>query len=481
MTVFVPGETCWRPPRAGRVAFLIDNEDYYAALHSVLSQARRSIYLLGWAFDPRTRLAPDGSEGLDDPDEIGRILIGLTKANPDLDVRLLIWKSALSANGSPDFLGHRASGWFAKTSVKFRLADDLPLGACHHQKVVVIDDRVAFCGGGDIVPNRWDTVEHLADEPRRILPDRVRHPPRHEVTAMVDGLAAQDLGDLFRERWRNAVDEAISPPSAERDPWPAERSPHLSSAQVAVARTQGGWKARPPAQEIRRLTLACIADAAQTIYLENQYFTAPEVTETLAARLRERNGPEVVLIVAARAPSWFDQLTMDSARSAMVRVLQDADKFGRFRAFSPRTASGDRIVVHSKVSIFDDLIARVGSANLNNRSGGLDTECEVAVMADDAEGHEAIQAFRDRLISHFLDVPAQAFAKARAERGSLVGAIDALNGERRLAPIERKALGLWEAFVSAYQFGDPRDVSDNWRLDRRRVRRDEWDPGDPRR
>ena len=134
----------WRKEPASRVAFLVDNQAYYAALFDALHLARRSIWLLGWAFDPRTRLAPDGSEAPEDPDEIGQVLIKLSRARPELDVRLLIWKSAFAISGSRDIRGHRAKRTFAGTSIKFREISNVPLGACHHQKIVVIDGRVGI-------------------------------------------------------------------------------------------------------------------------------------------------------------------------------------------------------------------------------------------------------------------------------------------------------------------------------------------------
>lgn len=67
MTILVPGSTCWRTEASPRVALLMDNEPYYAALFSALLAAERSIHILGWAFDPRTRPVPDGTDGPDDP------------------------------------------------------------------------------------------------------------------------------------------------------------------------------------------------------------------------------------------------------------------------------------------------------------------------------------------------------------------------------------------------------------------------------
>jgi phosphatidylserine/phosphatidylglycerophosphate/cardiolipin synthase-like enzyme len=471
MTVLRPGETCWQTERADRAAFLIDTEAYFTAVFDAFQKARRSILLLGWGFDPRTRLFPDGYDGPDDPDEVGRILVELARERPELDVRLLIWKSALPISATQEFFPHKARKWFENTPVKFVLDDQVPMGACHHQKVAVIDDRLAFCGGGDIAVDRWDTPGHLDDDQRRIMPKQECHAPRHEVMMMVDGAAARALGDLVRERWRRATGEVLAPPpDAGGDPWPDHVPAQLTEREIAIARTEPAWKGLPEVDEIRQLTVACIAEAKQTIYLENQYFTSPLIAEALAARLAEPNGPEVVLISTGKAPSWFDQLTMDRARSTMIWRLKSADIFGRFRAFYPATPNGEVIIVHSKVSVFDDRIARVGSANLNNRSGGFDTECELAVECDETQARMAITAFRDRLVGHFMGYTGDAVAKARADYGSLRGAIDALNREGRLKPIVPHAMGPLATFIAAYHLGDPQDTRDAWRPWKRRNR-----------
>ncbi|MGZ3402032.1 MAG: phospholipase D-like domain-containing protein [Phenylobacterium sp.] len=465
------GETCWRTARAGRAAFLVDTEAYFAAVFDALQNARRSILLLGWGFDPRTRLFPDGYDGPDDPDEIGRILIELARERPELDIRLLIWRSAFPIAAQQEFFPHRARQWFKGTQVKFRLDDQVPFGACHHQKVLVIDDRVAFCGGGDISVDRWDTPGHRDDDTRRIMPDQEFHAPRHEVMMLVDGPAAAALGDLARARWQRATGDVLEPPpDAGGDPWPEHVPPALLDVEVGIARTVPTWKRQAEIDEIRHLTLAAIAAARRTIYLENQYFTSPLVTEALAARLADPDGPEVVLISTGHAPSWFDHLTMDRARGAMIWRLRQADVFGRFRAFWPATAGGETVIVHSKTCVIDDRIARVGSANLNNRSGGFDTECELAIECEDEAARIAIAAFRDRLVGHFMGLTGDAVARARAEFGGLVGAIDALNRDERLRPIEPPTVTAFGEFVAKYHLGDPQDPRDSWNPGRRRQR-----------
>ena len=214
--------------RRHRVAFLVDAQDYFTAVREALTQARRSILLLGWGFDPRTRLQPDGFEGPDDPDEIGHVLLRLQRERPELDIRMLIWKSALPIAASQEFFPHRARAWFQGSGVHFRLDDMVPLGACHHQKVLVIDDRIAFCGSADFGADRWDSPAHLDTDSRRIDPDFHQHPPRHEVMVMVDGAAAKALGEMCRHRWETATKEKVEAPSpSSEEAWPDFITPDL--------------------------------------------------------------------------------------------------------------------------------------------------------------------------------------------------------------------------------------------------------------
>ncbi len=470
MSFLRPGDTCWRKARAARAAFLVDTEAYFTAVFEALRKARRSVTLLGWGFDPRARLFPDGFDGPDDPDEVGRILVALARARPDLEIRLLIWKSALPIAASQQFFPHKARAWFRGTGVQFVLDDHVPFGACHHQKVLVIDDALAFCGGGDISVDRWDTAGHLEHDPRRIMPDQHHHAPRHEVMMMVDGEAAQALGDLARERWRRATGEVLPVPESvpPEDPWPAHIPAHLQDIDISIQRTEPEWDGRPGVTEIRKLMIASVLEARSTVYLENQYFTSPLVAEAIAKRLSEPDGPEVVLISTGQSPSWFDQLTMDRARSNMLWRLRAADVFGRFRAWYPTTPAGTKIIVHSKVTVIDDSLARIGSANINNRSGGFDTEVEIAVEAGTETQELCIAALRDRLVGHFLGHTGDAVAKARKERGGLIPAIDALNREGRLSPIlPMKQTPLGE-IIATYHLGDPYNVTDSWKATRRR-------------
>ena len=474
-----PGLTCWRTAPAERVAFLLDNSTYFSAAKAAMLQARRSIHLIGWAFDPLTQLEPGPDGSGPGSDQIGGLLKRLAAERPELDVRILVWKSALPIAASQHFFPHRARRAFHGSRVRFRLDATVPFGACHHQKVLVIDDAIAFCGGGDIGVDRWDTVKHREHDKRRTMPWGKVHGPRHEVMAMIEGPAARALGDLVRARWlrtcRDAGDPDLPPPAPTPTTsyWPEHVKIDLTDVTVGIARTMPDWNGQDEVRETERLHLTGIAAARKLIYLENQYLTAPIYAEALAARLKEPGGPEVVVVSTAHAPSWFDHMTMDRTRSDFLRRLQAADLHGRFHAYCPYTRAGaEGIIVHSKVSIIDDRLLRAGSTNLNNRSAGFDSECDVAVepAAEDGASRAAIERFRSRLLAHYLGCPPEAFAAAHAARDSLAGAIEALDGgpTRRLRPLQPGPLGPLATLIAAFHLGAPAAPTDSWRPWRRR-------------
>ena len=169
----------------------------------------------------------------------------------------------------------------------------------------------------------------------------------------------------------------------------------------------------------------------------------------------------------AGSPSWFDQMTMDTARSEVLYRLESADRHNRFFAFAPLTKQRERIIIHAKVSIIDDRLLRVGSTNLNNRSMGLDTECDVAAEPLDDVGRDAIRAFRHRSISHFIGITAADFAVAESVMGSTGQAIQKFD-TGRMVELGATPPSRVERFVAEWQLGDPSSADTVWRPWKRR-------------
>ena len=124
---------------------------------------------------------------------------------------------------------------------------------------------------------------------------------------------------------------------------------------------------------------------------------------------------------------------MGAVRSRLLRALREADRHGRFRVYHPRLPGGEcDLNVHAKVMIVDDVLARVGSSNLSNRSMGLDTECDIAVEAGgDLRVPAAIAAFHHRLLAEHLGTTPDDVAAALDDTGSLIATIARWNGQPR--------------------------------------------------
>jgi phosphatidylserine/phosphatidylglycerophosphate/cardiolipin synthase-like enzyme len=476
-----PGTTCWRRETSGRAALLIDMADYFDAAMTAMEKAKHTIHLLNWAFEPETLFHPkDGCTG-PDGDRIANFLKRLAKDNPQIDIRVLCWKSAMPVAATQHWFTLADRKVFAGSEVKFVLDGKLPMGASHHQKLIVIDDAIGFCGGGDIGPDRWDTPDHLDDDPRRQRSahknDKKDYDSRHEVMGLVEGGPARALGALFRDRWARATGEILPEPPATRPAWPAGVVAQFRDVEVGLSRTVGVWRDYREVREVEALHLASIAAARRCIYMENQYYTSPLIAAALARRLAEPDGPEVVLIGTERSPSYFDQMTMDGTRVKFIQRLKRADKHGRFQAYSPVTTLGRIIIVHAKLTIVDDRLLRIGSANINNRSMGFDTECDMSFEATGRTGtgnRREILRLRTRLLAHWLGCDDATMDEAIRKAGGVGRALEALRGSgyARLRPIELPPLKPLAEIVAAYHLGDPWSPKDSWRPWKRRALND---------
>ena len=457
------GETCWRMARAERVAVIVDAAAYFAAAKAAILQAKHTVFLIGWDFDLRIALErTDPIPGV--PDILGEFLTHLVESRPDLRIFVLRWDLSFLKFPFRATLPLKLLDWMSGQKLKLRADHEHPTGACHHQKIVVVDDSVAFCGGIDMTDFRWDTPAHADDDPHRVTPSGNPYPPWHDVATCVAGEAARILGDLARERWRRATGEVV-PPAPPCDPcWPEFLQPDFRDVEVAVARTEPAYgEAQPEVHEIEALYLAAVRSAKRTIYIETQYFASHRIAEAIGKRLQEENGPEIVVINPKAATGWLEEEIMGSSRAVLLKHVQECDRHGRFRIYTPVTEKGQDIYVHAKVVVVDDRFLRIGSSNLNNRSMGLDTECDLALedpspSGSDATMREVIAGIRNRLIAEHLGVQPDRFSAAlEAEGGSLVAAIERLrrNQGRSLVPFEPPALNKGEIALVETGILDP--------------------------
>jgi len=435
---------CYREVKARRAAFIVDGQAYFRAVHESLQKARRRIFIVGWDLHSDLRLVRKEDHG-GWPRSLGAFLNRLVSEKKGLHVYLLNWDFAMIYALEREFFPRYKFKWRTHRRIHFLLDGNHPVGASQHQKMVVVDDAVAFAGGFDLSKWRWDTPAHRPDDERRVDPDGKPYPPFHDVMMIVDGPAAATLGEVARKRWSDAGGEppVDGQPDASDDPWPASVDPDLEGVPVAVARTLPAYRNRQGVREVEQLYIDSIAAARRSIYIENQYFSSHRVGQALKKRLAESDGPEVVVVLPEKTGGWLEQHTMDVLRGRVLRELREADRHDRLRTYYPRLAEDPHssLMVHAKVMVIDDTFVRVGSSNLSNRSMGLDSECDLAIAAGTRETvRSAIVRFRNRLIAEHLDVDSDRVAEAMEKSDSLIRAIESLSGgERTLVALSGEA------------------------------------------
>ena len=438
-SIFEPGRNCWRVANAQRAAALVDGSVYFRHLDAALRKARRSIQIVGWAFDGSIRLRPD----VDGSPALGPLLRSLVEENPELEVHILVWSIAvLHAPGAivPLLIG---ADWEEHERITLKLDTQHPIYAAHHQKIVCIDDRLAFVGGIDLTIQRWDCCDHTIDDPLRCTADGKLYPPVHDIQLAVDGEAARALGEVARGRWRVATgDGRAEHAPAEADVWPDGLAAEFTDVPVAIARTIAAWGEGAAVGEAAALTADCLAAARRSIYIEAQYMTASYIGDILVRHLAADDGPEIVVIMTHESHGFVEEMVMGNNRDRLIRRLKRADRHGRLRMLYPCVPDADgegrQVLIHSKLIIVDDWFARIGSSNMNNRSMGLDTECDLAIQASEPATRQAVLGLRHRLLAEHLDADPGEVAKAvEANGGSMIKAMERLNTKKRgLRPFE---------------------------------------------
>ena len=235
-----------------------------------------------------------------------------------------------------------------------------------------------------------------------------------------------------RDGGRRAASRS-QPPSASSDPWPDELDPHFRDVDIAIARTRGEYDGEECVREIEALYVDMIRSAKRFVYAENQYFASRVIAKAIAERLQEPDPPEFVIVNPHSADGWLEDEVMSTARAELMEVIRKCDRHGRFRLYYPVTEGREDIYVHSKITIVDDRIIRVGSANFNNRSMGLDSECDLmidAALPANKGAAEAIAMLRADLMAEHLGVSVDTIDAKFAETGSLIRTIEAFSGSQ---------------------------------------------------
>ncbi|WP_172330569.1 phospholipase D-like domain-containing protein [Mangrovicoccus sp. HB161399] len=324
------------------------------------------------------------------------------------------------------------------------LPDVLP--ATHHQKLAVFDRSLLYIGGLDLDERRWDTPEH-----RRAAADTW-----HDVQVLMEGPVVQEA--------QAHLDRFLDETAGRQAPVPGREL--LRTLSAARKMPLPFFGPRTLVAELNDVHLEAISRAERMIYLETQFLRDTRLARALARRGREV--PELQLVVvlpAAPEDVAFNSdhgIGMRHAEALQVRCLKMLGKaYGR-RAYAvcpvqPRAAAPDpdgerdtvkgapQVYVHAKVSVFDDAVGIVSSANLNGRSLRWDTEAGVALRRP-----EEVAELRDRCMRHWIGGAFSAHGDAFRWRADAWRARARANAAR--APQDRKGFAMPYPWAQADDF-----------------------------
>ena len=387
--ILEPGDTCQQIAAVESAGVVIDARDYYLAVHAAVLRAERYVLIAGWQFDSGVALLRGAdAEHASAPVRLLELIEHAAQAKPQLELYLLAWDYSLVFALEREWMQRLKFRWLTNERIHFVFDDQHPLGASHHQKLVVVDQTIAFAGGIDLCDSRWDDRQHTPDRPDRVTLGGQPQKPYHDLMAYCIGPAVGELSALFCLRWQRATGERLALPEVA-----AGTPPTLPSAlpvacnELAISLTFAAYPRSdtPQTEQIRRLHERAIAEAQHLIYIETQYFTSRAIHDALCSRMQSGEaGLEIVIVMPNGADTPKENFALgDAQRWVLNSLCANAREHGhelRILYSAAADAQGELVptFIHSKLLAVDDRLLTVGSANATNRSMSLDSELNVA-------------------------------------------------------------------------------------------------------
>jgi phosphatidylserine/phosphatidylglycerophosphate/cardiolipin synthase-like enzyme len=440
--ILKPGKTCWNIFDVITSGVIIDGHDYYKAFYQAALRARHYIFLAGWQFDSSVKLLREQDK---EPPPFGVTLITflneLSERNKDLEIYLLAWDFSVIYTLDREWFQEWVFNWSTNERIHFRFDSSHAIGASHHQKFVVIDGLIAFAGGLDICSNRWDNRHHHLNNPDRIDPKGKPYEPYHDMVTFLKGSAAVQLSQLFRDRWQNSGGGALELQSVtnREDQFIPEDMLVMENNKVALSRTQARTivPAQEPIHEIRNLYHDAILSAEKFIYFENQYFSSQAVFNALTLRMKNTKRPklQIVMLLPKKPHAFIEELSIGITQTKMLQTLKrtaqhEGHSLGIYYTLAKGGEENDiATYIHSKLIIVDDKFLSVGSANITNRSMGLDTELNVSWEAGDEGDQRLLHSINNIVISLLIEhtgVDEKIFREEFFVRNNLVASLNTL-------------------------------------------------------
>ena len=442
------------------VKFAIDGRQIMGLIYEKMKQAKSSIWIANYDLDPDICLvrgvenqqfcehsfhasdlvtSPCQSEHdlqekmIEDRSKNHYTLENLfiEKAKEKVDIKIILWEPRLIVRKLPvskrrgiegrerkaRFLNQLAKDHGVENYISVLLDSKAPtLTSGFHEKIIIIDNETAFCGGQDLSRGKWDTSNHSFDS---IFRDDGSE-PWHDVNVMVKGPIVWDFIFHFNQRWVHAIlkDDKSVVELVRPDLIGAYLSPysHLSRSSTIVNNTDEErikivalrtWKQSYSIKSddfstspnnsieymngIREWYDVMFRNAKYAIYLEDQFpFQDKIISRTLVKRLREEPALKVITVgpMEPNLPGFiFGKISQESINDvnsnlAALRKAGDGLRVRNYSLISQDPKGNNRrkqIYVHSKIMIVDDKWVTIGSANTDRDGFDASTEFDLGI------------------------------------------------------------------------------------------------------
>ncbi|KAG2212699.1 hypothetical protein INT47_000676, partial [Mucor saturninus] len=351
-----------------KAKWFVDGHDYYETVAQALLSAKSEIYIEDWWLVkrlPLKQLPPKGNEEY----RLDRLL--KRKANEGVMIYIVIYKNVsvalpLDSQHTRDWMHNVHPNIIVQRHANLTSS---PFWA-HHEKILVIDYRLAFVGGLDLCFGRYDTQKHdLTDysSPDEIFPGQDYSNPRikdfhkvsqydmelidkrsaprmpwHDIHTAMTGPPARDIARHFIQRWNfiksnRSKERAEVPFLLPKGEYVAVRdeSKFKGTCRIQVLRSSAEWSQGIDREySIYSAYMECIFKAKHFIYIENQFFittTSPhdkliknKIGQAIVERIKRAHKEKQkfrVIVVIPVAPGFEGDFIQADRRSMPLRSV----------------------------------------------------------------------------------------------------------------------------------------------------------------
>jgi cardiolipin synthase A/B len=336
--------------RDNRMEVIPNGENFYRAEIAAMRQAQHSINIEAYIFH-RGRITR----------EVVDVLTERAKAG--VHVNLVMDSVGSFSTRSAFFASLKQAGGKARFYHRLRLHNWFRANNRTHREITIVDGSVAFIGGAGFAD--WWAISKN-DEPRW-----------RDTVVRIQGEAVRALQGTFIENWLEASGEILDGP--DYFPRLTAGAGQVTALVITSSPSSGG------STRSRILFQTLLAAARKSIYITTPYFLPDESMRAEMVRARKR-GVSVNILVPGKKNDHA--LTYSSGRRA----------YGDLLAAGANIYEYQPAMIHAKIAVIDGVWSVLGSANIDNRSFGINDEVNLAVL--DAQVAATLTANFDDDVAH---------------------------------------------------------------------------------